>query len=160
MEIYKKRPITVSVVLVILLLLSLSVVVNVVYLVVAMYFSFGNVAVLVLMLLWALILLWLFRAVLQRKTYGRYLTILLLAFLWVMVFRNLILFFTGQPGFVLEARSDLEWLGTWALYVFQFVSFLPLAIVFAVSKPVSAYFGEGIDANERCLPPPPPTFDD
>ena len=159
MEANSKRPVLVNIALAVLLVLSLSVFVNIVYLAVLSDLSLGTVIVLSLMLCWAIALLWLFRAVLRRKNYGRYLTILYLTFLWLIGLRSLIFFLMDQPGFAVEANSYSEWLGGWALFILQFVTFLPLAIAFAFSKRVSRYFNFHAEIPDSHLPPPPPTFD-
>lgn len=160
MEERKSRPLIVNIALWVLGLLSLAVFANIAYLASVIYFSFWNVAALSLKVMWAIIYLWLFHSVYRRKTYGRYLTTLVLAFLWILVFRNLILFFLDEPGFVAEAGSGLIWFVGWSVNVLELVILLPVAVVFAVSKNVSNYFDYGKEDNELHLPPPPPTFGD
>jgi len=111
------------------------------------------------MLIWAFVPLFIFRAVLRRKNYGRYLTVLFLAFYWIMHVRSLLLFLYDPSTYGVEIDNDWLALSDWALVILQ-LGLLPLAIAFAMSKGVSAYFGFKDEIDEHHFPPPPPTFDD
>jgi len=148
----------VNIALLVLLILPLPIFANAIYLTTVVGLSVAMSIVLVLMFIWAFAPLLIFQAVLRRKNYGRYLTVLFLAFHSIMTFRNLLLFLIDPSGHAVYVNSLSEGLGLWALNIFQ-LTLLPLAIAFAVNKNVSAYFGFKDQIDGHQFPPPPPTFD-